>query len=203
MSEQLFLFEAPPPPALSPLPHPVFNLVLAVFPDHQTALQISDRGSSLRKTNRMFGRMRPPHLLHVSLPIPGRARTPLEALIESLFCACQEVTATTDPFEMRFDRVMSFRGRPGNHPLVLVNDKHGNDGIMKLYGLLLAEFAKYMKAAVPKSQFVPHLTLLYDKQELAPRSIEPVRWTVREISLVASEVGATKYHPIKRWEIGR
>jgi 2'-5' RNA ligase len=49
---------------------------------------------------------------------------------------------------------------------------------------------------------VPHLTLLYDKKHFDSTGIKPVFWTVREIVLVASEVGATKYHLLGRWEFG-
>jgi 2'-5' RNA ligase len=54
----------------------------------------------------------------------------------------------------------------------------------------------------PNSKFVPHVTLLYDRQVLAPTPINPVAWKVEEIVLVRSEVGATKYEKPGRWKLG-
>jgi 2'-5' RNA ligase len=101
------------------------------------------------------------------------------------------------PFEIRFERVMSFQ----NNAMVLVGDDHGNRGIRDLLGMLCAEFAKH-HFGTGTSTFVPHLTLLYDRKRLACIPVEPVCWTVKEIVLVNSEVGATKYHPLGRWEFG-
>lgn len=125
-----------------------------------------------------------------------------EAVVGTIGRACKAAIAVTNPFEIEFNRVLSFRGRPGNHPLVLVDENRGNDGVRNLQDLLGAEFIKYFPSPTSPPKFVPHLTLLYDKQELAPKSIEPVSWMVKEIVLVRSEVGLTKYHWLGRWALG-
>ena len=73
---------------------------------------------------------------------------------------------------------------------------------MSLYRLLCAEFAKNSFATFKTPKFKPHLTILYDQQELTPKSITPVCWRVKEIALVLSEVGATKYHRLGNWIFG-
>jgi 2'-5' RNA ligase len=196
MNEQLSLFEAPRSGGVS------YNLVLAIFPDDHTTQQVSNLGNSLRKRHGMYGRIRPTSHLHVSLPLPRNLRDVPKTVVENVGRVCKAVTMIAHPFEIKFDRVMSFRGGSGNHPVVLLNADHGSDGIMGLHGLLLAEFVKLGSATYPTPKIVPHLTVLYDKQELAPRPVEPVCWAVKEIVLVLSEVGAAKYHRLGCWRLG-
>jgi RNA 2',3'-cyclic 3'-phosphodiesterase len=196
MYEQLSFFEEPQTHSFK------YDLFLAIFPDHYTAEQIIDLGSALRQTHGMRGRLRPISHLHVSLLFLGGTMDVSERVVEAIGQVCKSVTAITSPFEIKFDRILSFRGHAGNHPPVLVDDNHGNEGVRNLHGLLHAESTKYFALPRSISQFVPHLTLLYDKQELASKSIEPVSWMVKEIVLVRSEVGLTKYHWLGRWALG-
>lgn len=197
MYKQLSLFETPQPRPAK------YSLFLAIFPDHRTAQQIIDLGNTLRKTHGMSAKLRPISHLHVSLLFLGGTMGVPETVVEAISHVCKAVTVITSPFEIMFDRVLSFRGQPGNHPLVLVDDNHGNDGVRNLHGLLRAKFAKYVSSTSSAPKFMPHLTLLYDKQELTPKAIKPVYWTVKEIVLVRSEVGATKYHWLGRWVFGQ
>jgi 2'-5' RNA ligase len=64
------------------------------------------------------------------------------------------------------------------------------------------QLVKSRLASRPNSKFVPHVTLLYDKQILAPMPIDPVIWRVEEMVLVRSEVGVTKYERPGRWKLG-
>jgi RNA 2',3'-cyclic 3'-phosphodiesterase len=196
MYEQLSFFEAPPPRSFK------YSVFLAIFPDHYIAEQIIDLGNKLRQTHSMRGRLRPISHLHVSLLFLGGTPDVPEAAVETIGHVCKAVTAITNPFEIKFSRVLSFRGHLGNHPMVLVDDDHGNDGVRNLRRLLSTEFLKYLHSTQPPPKFVPHLTLLYDKHELAPKPIEPVSWMVKEIVLVRSEAGATKYHWLGRWALG-
>jgi RNA 2',3'-cyclic 3'-phosphodiesterase len=197
MYKQLSLFETSQPRP------PKFSLFLAIFPDHHTAEQIIDFGNRLRRIHGMRGRLRPVSHLHVSLLFLGHTFDVPETVVGTVGHVCKAVTAVTGPFEIKFDRVLSFRGQPGNHPLVLVNNNHESDALRSLHGLLHAKFSKYVSPTSPTSKFVPHLTLLYDKQEITPKPIEPVSWMVKEIILVRSEVGATKYRLLGRWGLGK
>lgn len=81
---------------------------------------------------------------------------------------------------------------------MLVGDERGNNGVKKLQKLLSECFLKHPPST---HGFNPHLTMLYDKLELAPEPIEPMFWTVKEITFVRSEVGETKYHFLKNWRL--
>jgi 2'-5' RNA ligase len=196
MNEQLSFFETPQPSG------PDYNLILAIFPDDYTAQQISELGNSIRKMHGLQEKLRPVTHLHVSLPVPSHVMHPTETVIERISRACKAVATTMSPFEIKFDQVLSFRGRVGNRAVVLLNNNHGSDGILSLYRLLCAEFAKLGPAASSTPKFAPHLTLLYDQQELPPKPVPQVCWWVKEIVLVLSEVGATKYHRLGCWPLG-
>ena len=196
MYEQLSFFEAPQTHSFK------YDLFLAIFPDHYTAEQIIDLGSALRQTHGMRGRLRPISHLHVSLLFLGGTTDVPEAVVKAIGHACKAVTAVLSPFEIKFNQVLSFRGRSGKRPLVLVDDNHGNIGVRNLHELLHAESTKYIALPRSTSQFMPHLILLYDKQELAPKPVEPVSWMVKEVVLIRSEVGLTKYHWLGCWALG-
>jgi 2'-5' RNA ligase len=197
MNKQLSLLETPPDSL------PKYSLFLAIFPDERIAQQIVDFGNMLRRIHGIHSRLRPTSHLHVSLLFLGHASDVPETVIGTVGRMCKGATILARPFEIKFNQVLSFRGQPRNHPLVLVGDNHGNDGVKNLHGLLHAKFSKYVSPTSPASKFVPHLTLLYDKREITSNPIEPVSWMVKEIILVRSEVGATKYHLLGRWGLGK
>ena len=186
MNEQLTLFE--PPQSLAS----GYSLFIAIFPDPRTAQHITDLGNTLRRKHGMHGRLRPITHLHVSLHSPNP--------FMDIGHVCEAVTTVTRPFEICFDRVMSFRGQLGNRAIVLAGDDHVNNEVKRFHTLLCCEFAKHAPTR-PTPKLNPHVTLLYDRQELVSHPIEPVYWTVKEIVLVASEVGATKYHRLGCWPL--
>lgn len=194
MHQQLSFFEEPVPP-----PANKYGLFLAIFPDRYTAEKIIDLGSTLRQTHRLQGRLRPTTHLHVSLLPLGGASDVSATVVEAIGQVCKKVTKVTRPFEIEFNRVMRFRTA---NALVLADVDRKNTEVINLRESLCAEFAKYFPSRRPLPRFIPHLTLLYDKQELAPKPIEPVSWMVKEVGLVRTEVGMTKYDWLERWALG-
>ena len=107
---------------------------------------------------------------------------------------------TTPPFELMFDRVLSFGNGPRNRPLVLC----GGDGVAALRSLQQALVAAMRDVGLrlPAAPvYTPHLTLLYDDRGVAEEAIEPIVWTVREFVLVHSLVGETLHVPLARWPL--
>ncbi len=178
------------------------RLFLAHFPDPGTAAHILELAARIRQQHGLTGRLRPPGHLHITLHWLGDYAEVPETVVESAGQACAAVAARMPSFEVTLDAVSSFRGRPGNHPLILARSGEGNAPLIKFHQALGTELAKrqcYNKNGPP---FSPHLTLLYDKQVLQKQPVEPVSWAVSEIVLVRSEVGATKYHRLGRWTLG-
>ena len=191
MNQQLSFFEEPQSRVTK------YNLFLGIFPDSSTAQSMIEFADSLRHKHGLRGRVRPISHLHVSLFYLGGVNDIPASAMEVIGQVCKTVVANTHIFEISFNRVMSFHGRVGNHPLVFVGDDDGNQSVRKLQGLL---DAKFLRGSHSTRKFIPHLTLLYDRLELAPKPVEPVFWTVKEIVLVRSEIGATKYNSLGRWK---
>lgn len=194
MGEQLTLFGSRQPISAQ------YSYFLALFPDSNTAEQLVALGNQIRSAHEMRSRLRPLTHLHISLHFFGSGSDVSKALVSVLDPTCKAVAAQTPPFDIELDRVMSFRGRPGNHPLVLMGDDQRNAALKNFHRSLEVQLVKSRLSSRLNNKFVPHVTLLYDKQILAPTPIDPVVWKVEEIVLVRSEVGATKYERPGRWK---
>ena len=62
--------------------------------------------------------------------------------------------------------------------------------------LMAAGLGRYLKR-----EFIPHVTLLYDKRELTPQAIDPIQWTVRDFSLVRSLLGQGRHQVLGTWPL--
>jgi len=110
-------------------------------------------------------------------------------------------TVAMPQFEAAFDHLSSFRGAHANNPLVLLGDD-GVVGLRILHRLLGEALGRTFAGRwQPRRFFAPHVTLLYDRQRIAERPIEPVTWTVREFVLVNSLVGLGRHDVLARWRL--
>ena len=184
------------------LPPPKYGVFLAVFPGSATASHLLKMAAAIKESHGLCGRVRPLGHLHVSLYPLGACSAVSEKVVNFVEKICAPVVASIPPFEVKFERAMSFRGGRDTHPLVLVNHGNGNAKLMRLRQALDSEFSKYRRRMGGNLKFNPHLTLLYDERTIPEEPVEPVSWVVEEIVLVFSEVGATKYERPRRWQLG-
>jgi 2'-5' RNA ligase len=135
--------------------------------------------------------------LHVTLSYLGDYIGVPEDIVAAAIKAAASVRAA--PFDVTFDRAMSFHGRPRNRPLVLL----GDDGVAALTTFQQTLDRALQKAglAVANSHYTPHVTLLYDNRFVPPGTIEPIRWTVSEFVLMHSLLGRTRHVPLARWSL--
>ena len=96
------------------------------------------------------------------------------------------------------DRVVSFTGREGNHPLVLLGDD-GVVGLTMLYGSLGTQMRKVGLKA--RSDFTPRMTLIYGSRRVDEQPIEPIFWTIDALALVQSLIGKTKHVRLGQWPL--
>jgi 2'-5' RNA ligase len=166
------------------------RLFFAAVPDAGTAAKIYRLAGILKHALRFGGELTKRECLHVSLLFLGRGS---EQLARS---ACEAVAGVKiDPFEVSFDRTVSFRGGPGSRPFVLV----GGDTLDRLKSLghrLGAAIAEKGIGRCAQSDFTPHITLLYGERAVGEHPIEPIRWTVNEFVLIHSLQGHTH---LARW----
>lgn len=171
------------------------GLFFALLPDIAAAAQLERTAQQLSIRHRLNGAPLASERFHISLLGFGT----YAGLPPELIAAASKIAAEIAgrPFEVIFDRAMSFLGRP--RPLVLC----GDDGVTELLAFrrVLGDAIQTRGLGRAKPQYTPHVTLLYDERGIAEHAIEPVSWTVREFVLVHSLRGQSKYIPLGRWPL--
>lgn len=170
----------------------VDRLFFAAVPDAAVAAHIHHRARILKGAHNLRGRLIEAERLHVSLFFLG-------GLPEQSLRMAREAAAEVRmaPFDVSFDRSVSFRGKPGSRPFVLV----GDDGLRQLISLRRILGAAMTRRGLRRranTNFTPHVTLLYDALRVEEHPIEPICWTVNEFVLVHSVNG--HFH-LARWPL--
>jgi 2'-5' RNA ligase len=166
------------------------RLFFAAVPDTGTAAKMHRLAGVLKQAHGFSRELVARNCLHVSLLFLGRGS---EQMVRR---ACEAATQVRmPPFDVAFDRTVSFRGRPGNRPFVLV----GGDTVDRLKSLghalgdAIAEKGMGRRA---RKDFMPHITLLYGERAVEEYPIEPICWTVNEFVLIHSLNG---HAHLARW----
>lgn len=159
------------------------RLFLAAVPDADTARRIYRLAVALKRAHGFDGKIIEPERLHVSIFFLGELPEPAVRI------ACEAAAEIrTSPFDVLFDRSVTFRGKPRNQPFVLT----GDDGLDRLKSfrrtLGLAMASKGLRF-LAKKDFTPHITLMYAEHDVEEHPIEPIGWTVNEFVLIHSMHG--------------
>jgi 2'-5' RNA ligase len=180
---------------VAPPKHRVF---FAIFPDADAATKIAQLARHLRDEQGLKGAPLATERFHVTLHHLGD----YEGLPQGVVAAACEaaVAVAMPPFDVAFDRVVSFAGRLGKKPFVLC----GGEGVA-----ILMEFQQALGVAMKKAglarwakpRYTPHVTLVYDDGHVAEQPVETIAWTVNEFVLVHSLLGQTRHIPLARWSL--
>lgn len=190
MSRQLDLF-GPPPPCHD-------RLFWGLVPAHADGQRIFQFANGWRAELGLTGRVLAPAQLHVSLYALGDYAGIPQRLIGAARQAGDAVKLP--PFDVAFDRVMSFYRKDRKRALVLrpsariaaLSEFHRALGsCMKSAGL-----ARWVTP-----HFTPHMTLLYDRRMVAEQPVEAVCWHVEGFVLVHSLVGRSQHIHLARWKL--
>ncbi len=175
------------------------RLFFAIFPEPAVAKRVASLALQQRFGHGLRGRPLDISRFHVTLHRIGdyEGPPPLDIVDKASATA---VSVAAAPFEVGFDRVMSFGRKARANPFVLRGD--GNVAA-------LMAFQKALGAAINKAPFgrpvertfTPHMTLLYDELSVPLQIVETIHWTVRELVLVHSLLGKTVHKHIGRWPL--
>lgn len=197
MPEQLWL------PGLEAPPVPTDGLFFAVFPDTNTASNISKLAQQICGETRSRSKPLGANRLHVTLLHLGNFAGGLPpARVEAAMNAAASIRM--EPFSVEFDSAVSFALKPRPGPLVL----GGGEGVVGLHalhdalGLALQTAGFGDRAVSPNASYTPHVTLAYGMPWVATRPVEAVSWNVREFVLVHSLLGRTRHVALARWRLG-
>jgi 2'-5' RNA ligase len=171
------------------------RLFLGAVPDPDARAKIDRLSGILSHAHGFEGETIKPDRLHVSLLFLGSPV--LGSSCDDLVPAVREaVTEVRMPrFDVAFDRTVSFRGKPGKRPFVLVGDNDGSP----LKSLRQRLAATLGLNRLVRRDFTPHVTLWYGKSEAGEYPIEPIGWTVSEFLLIHSLRGHTH---LACWPLG-
>jgi 2'-5' RNA ligase len=174
------------------------GLFFAAIPTPQAAAQIEQRARNFHEEFGLKGRPLATDHFHITLYYLGaHAGVP-----QGIFAKASETAAAIRmaPFEVTFDRAMSFGGKSASRPLVLSSSKP----LVALNAFQLALSTAIRKAGLVQwvqPSFVPHVTLLYDGRRVPAQAVEPISWTVREFVLVRSRLGLSRHETLARWPL--
>jgi RNA 2',3'-cyclic 3'-phosphodiesterase len=176
-------------------PKVIDSLLVMLLPPAREAEQIKTIRSRLVQQHRFKGYLqdRP----HVTLHHIGE----YDGLPDSVANNAKDALATVKapPFEIEFDRVMSF-GHGRNSPFVM---RAGGD-ISELSALRRQLGEALTKAGLGRhasTSFTPHMTLLYDEKIVPEQAINTVSWTVTEFVLVNSRQGKSEHIHFARFPL--
>ena len=186
-------------PGIDVEPIPTDRLFFAIFPDTDTAASIEQFARSLREKHGLHGKLLATERFHISLqPVGDFAGVPPDTL-SMAGKAAGVAAAVTAPFEIVFDRAMSFAGQPGNYAFVLRGSN--GDSTLVAFHQALGEAMERAGIKLKASHYTPHMTLLYGDRRIAEQMIEPVALRVREFVLVRSLIRRQQYVPLARWPL--
>src|SRR5882724_9420930 len=189
MPDQLFLpgFER----------HPALDvLFFALLLEAENASQIVRLRQRLCEEFGLSGRRIAADLLHISLHGIGAYDGLPRAVVQRAKEAGAAVLAK--PFDIVLDRAMSFEPKREVRPFVL---RTGDEAALVTFHRLLGGAMKNAGFRRIAPRFTPHMTLLYGDRTVVERSIDAIRWTVRDFVLVQSLRGRSKYIHLARWSL--
>jgi 2'-5' RNA ligase len=175
------------------------RLFFALRPDPWTAARIHELAQKQRVAHRLMGRPLALERLHVTLCFLGDHRGLAPGLVDAADAAARDLRGM--PFELTFDRVMSFRRSKGVAPLVLCRDQECAP-LMQLRDSIAPGLARAGQLCHETREFTPHVTLLFDRTRVPEQQVPPVTWTVMEVLLVRSLIGRGKHEVLGRYPLG-
>jgi 2'-5' RNA ligase len=190
MSDQLsFLDTASPRPATD-------GVFIALFP-----AAAGDRmrrvAEQQREQHTLMGRLQAAERLHLSLIDLGEHAGLPQRTVEIARAAGDAMSGA--PFELTFDRVESFAGKPGACPRVLLCRESAElKGLHQALALALKQAGHPGKVPLLGT---PHITLMYADRRAPAEAVDPIHWTVDELVLVHSLIGKSTYKPLGRWPL--
>lgn len=170
------------------------RLFLAVLPPPDVAARIGDLAFRVRTGHALSGKPLDAQHLHIALcPVGEAADEASQALVERV---AEQMAAVPMPaFSVAFDRVTCFR----NGAVVLA----GGDSAIGLEILQQRLSDALDDRPAPARRYVPHVTLLRDRQRVPDHEIAAIEWTVDEVVLARGALGRTTYRPLARLPLVR
>lgn len=175
----------------------VHNVFFGLMPDDATRERMVEAVQSLRTMDHEpQGRWLNPARYHMTLHFLGTFSELPADRIAAAMQAGEELRVPA--FELVLDRAGSFSGGVG-----WLGCAHVETPLQQLWDELRQALAREHVATKGHARFAPHVTVLRDAREPIPDvPIEPIRWTVRKVMLIDSQLGErNEYRPLGSWQL--
>jgi len=176
----------------------VHNIFFGLMPDETTRGRMVEAVDSLRAGRETRGRWLKPARYHMTLHFLGT----FSILPEDRVAAAMRAAGTlrTPAFELVLDRAGCFPGGIG-----WLGCAHVAAPLQQLWEELRQALAREHVASRGHARFTPHVTVLRDAREPMPEApVEPIRWAVREVMLIDSQLGdRNEYRPLGGWRLAQ
>ncbi len=178
------------------------RLFFAVFLDAEAAAATVELARQLKLQHQLRGKVQAAERLHVTLHWLRDHDALPPGLVRAAKTAAGRAADGAAPFDVLFDRTETLgdASTAGKRPLVLTGSKGAAAlrGFQRLLGGAMSDagIGRYARSA-----FKPHVTLLRDETFVSAQAVRPVRWTVRELVLIDSWQGLSRYELLGRWPL--
>jgi 2'-5' RNA ligase len=184
----------------APLPLVRHRLFIAVLPPNPIASRITQLALDLRSDHELYGRPFEVDRLHISMHMLGNYATFPKELIDDVNTIMHRTRLRS--CIASFDRVSSLAGksRVPRRCAIALRDSSGARGLKELRRVM----ADVLPSTPRISSFTPHITLLYDRQNVAEEAISEMKWTVTEAALIHSKINRGSLQPyslLTRWPL--
>ena len=172
------------------------NVFFGLMPDDTIRGRMVEAVKSLRANHDPQGRWLKPARYHMTLHFLG---TFSELPEDRIAAAIRGAEGLRSPaFDLTLDRAGSFSGGIGWLGCARVEPP-----LQHLWEELRQALAREHVATKGHTQFVPHVTVLRDARKSMPDvAIEPIRWPIREVMLIDSQLGdRNEYRPLGSWKL--
>lgn len=173
------------------------RLFFAIFPPAATSAQVYALQQDLRVRHGLWGRAIAMGRLHVTLCHLGDYVGLPPAIVARAHEAASRVCAPA--IDITFDRALSFAGRERNRPFVLRSSENAPavQSLQRELGkaMALSGLGRFVRP------YTPHMTLLYDSNDISEQPIEPVTWQCTEFRLIHSMLGQTRHVTLGSWAL--
>jgi 2'-5' RNA ligase len=174
----------------------VHNVFFGLMPDHTTRERMVEAVESLRTSHDPQGRWLKPARYHMTLHFLGTFSELPEDRIAAAIRAADGLRSPA--FELLLDRAGSFSGGIG-----WLGCARAEPPLQQLWEELRQALAREHVATKGHTRFVPHVTVLRDARKAMPEvPIEPIRWPIREMMLIDSQLGdRNEYRALGSWQL--
>jgi RNA 2',3'-cyclic 3'-phosphodiesterase len=136
--------------------------------------------------------------LHITLHHLGDHVGVPQSLVDRATQAAESLSAA--PFDVAFDRVMTFTRHNGKMPTVLASSLD-NAPLMDFQKRLGDVMRTFGLGRCVDIRFTPHVTLHYVNRAVPEEVVEPISWQVTEFFLIHSLLGRSEHRILGRWSL--